>query len=169
MRKRINVFFRGDAAQLRRAMRQVRDKRTFVRLQAVLLYKEGKPLKEITRLVSKSRQVVYRWVKAFLHSHNPFSLCEAARSGRPLAASVISEKRILSALQIDPREVGCRVNAWTVETLKDYLNRRYQTGITGITLRRRMKQIGLRYKRPRYVYQEKAPHVAQKKGRLSES
>ncbi len=39
--------------------------------------------------------------------------------------------------------------------------------ISARTLRRRMKEIGLRCKRPRYVYSEKEPHRAQKKGRLS--
>src|SRR5215216_4471649 len=33
-------------------------------------------------------------------------------------------------------------------------------------LRRRMKQMELRWKRPRYVYPEKGPNIAQKKGLL---
>ncbi len=169
MRKESNGFIRSDATKLRRAMAQVQDKRTYVRMQAVLLYCEGKHIKEITALLLKSRQVVYNWVKLFLYTHDPFSLCETSRSGRPLAASAITQKRIVTALKKEPHSAGYQVNAWTVETLADYLNRSYQTSITVPTLRRRMKQIGLRYKRPRYVYQEKAPHVAQKKGSLSES
>lgn len=126
-------------------------------------------MNEITQLLCKSRQVVHRWVQVFLAAHDPFALCEGERSGRPPAASSITGERILAALQVEPRQAGYRANAWTVKTLADYLNKQYNTNVTQITLRRRMKQIGLRYKRPRYVYQEKAPHVAQKKGPLSES
>ncbi|WP_237050022.1 winged helix-turn-helix domain-containing protein [Microvirga ossetica] len=32
------------------------------------------------------------------------------------------------------------------------------------TLRRRLHEAGYRWKRPRYVYVERAPHLAQKKG-----
>src|SRR5438067_1066003 len=139
MRNDRKYFFRGDANKLRRAMAQVQDRRTYVRMQAVLLYCEGKRIKEITTLLSKSRQVVYNWVKMFLHTHDPFSLLEASRSGRPIAASAITGKCIVSAHKNDPRNAGYRVNAWTVETLADYLNRSYQTSITTITLRRRMR------------------------------
>lgn len=150
-------------------MAQVADKRTYIRMRAVLLWCEGKAMKEIAALLSKTRQIVHQWVGVFLAKHDPFSLCERKRSGRPHAAGSITPERILAALRTEPRRAGYRVNAWTVKALADYLNKRYQAGITSITLRRRMKQIGLRYKRPRYVYQEKAPHGAQKKGRSSES
>lgn len=150
-------------------MEQVSDKRTYIRMKAVLLWYQGKRMKEIVNLFSKTRQVVYRWVQLFLKTHDPFSLCERKRSGRPQLANLITRERIMEALKTEPTEAGYRANAWTVKTLADYLNKHYQTSITPITLRRRMKQMGLRYKRPRYVYQEKAPHVAQKKGLLSES
>ena len=162
-------FYQRDAGRLRQAMEQVSDKRTFIRMKAVLLWCEGKRMKEIMTLLSKSRQAIHQWVQIFLQTHDPFSLCERERSGRPPAAGAVTKERILEALKTEPRQAGYRVNAWTVKTLADSLNKHYQAHITTITLRRRMKQIGLRYKRPRYVYQEKAPHVAQKKGLLSES
>ena len=150
-------------------MTQIADKRSYIRMQAVLLLCEGKRIKEITTLILKSRQVVYQWVKLFLQTHEPFSLCDQKRSGRPAAADTITKERILDTLKTEPRQAGYWVNAWTVKTVADYLNKRYQAGITTITLRRRMKAIGLRYKRPRYVYEEKALHVAQKKRLSSES
>ena len=148
-------------------MIQVADKRTYVRMQAVLLWCEGKRMKEIAALLCKSRQVVHRWVQVFLAAHDPFALCEGNRSGRPLAACAVTRERILAALQLAPGQAGYSANAWTVKTLADYLNKQYKTTVTQITLRRRMKQIGLRYKRPRYVYQDKATLVAQKKVRSS--
>jgi transposase len=66
-----------------------------------------------------------------------------------------------------PRELGYQTNVWTVALLARRLNERYRCAINTRTLRRRMKQIGLRCKRPRYVYSENEPHLPQKKGRLS--
>jgi hypothetical protein len=54
-----------------------------------------------------------------------------------------------------------------VALLAGHLERRYGCPITARTLRRRMKAMGLRWKRPRYVFSEKAPHLPQKKERLS--
>lgn len=146
-----------------------KDKRTFIRMHAVDLVCEGKSISEVALLLYKSRQAVYNWVQAFLQSHDPLSLCEAPRSGRPQASTLVTKERIVVALNKDPRSVGYAANAWTVKTLAHYLGRRYRTSITIDTLRRRMRQVGFRYKRPRYVYEEKPLHVTQKKGPLSES
>jgi transposase len=51
-------------------------------------------------------------------------------------------------------------------TLAQYLHHRYGTQVSVATLRRRMHDIGLRYKLPKYIYEEKEPNRAQKKGRL---
>jgi transposase len=81
-------------------------------------------------------------------------------------ATQITEARILRALQRAPLRLGYRTNVWTVQLLAERLSEQYQCSISARTLRR-LKQIGLRCKRPRYVYSEKEPHRAQKKGRLS--
>ena len=51
-----------------------------------------------------------------------------------------------------------------VALLAQHLGRRYGCPIAARTLRRRMRALGLRWKRPRYVYAERDPHRAQKKG-----
>ena len=84
-------------------------------------------------------------------------------------AAEITGQRILEELARSPLELGYRTNVWTVELLAGHLGRRYECSISPRTLRRRMRQVGLRCKRPRYVYSEKEPHLAQKKGRLSGS
>ena len=48
--------------------------------------------------------------------------------------------------------------------LAKHLGRTYGCPISPRTLRRRMRALGLRWKRPRYVYADKDPHRAQKKG-----
>jgi len=69
-------------------------------------------------------------------------------------------------LKRNPLQLGYHTTVWIVALLAQQLRLRYGFSIAPRTLRRRMKHIGLRYKRPRYVYQEKDPHRAQKKGAI---
>lgn len=56
---------------------------------------------------------------------------------------------------------------WTVPLLAAHLRGKYGGPVTPRTLRRRMRAMGLAWKRPKYVFCEKDPHGAQKKGRSS--
>jgi transposase len=81
----------------------------------------------------------------------------------------ITPARILRELSRNPLRLGYRTTVWTVKLLAKHLSQIYQCTISTRTLRRRMKDTGLRFKRPRYFYEEKDPNRAQKKGRLSAS
>lgn len=75
----------------------------------------------------------------------------------------------MNELRRVPSSLGYRTGVWTVDLLAAHLSVRYRCAISPRTLRRRMRALGLRCKRPRYVYSEKEPHVRQKKGRSSGS
>jgi transposase len=115
-----------------------------------------------------SVRAVYKWVHLFLESRTPEALVPAKRCGRPRGFTELTDRRILSALELKPHTLGYPAGSWTVATLAHYLNGRYGTSVSTHTLRRRLKELGLRYKRPRYVYEEKAPALAQKKGQSCE-
>jgi transposase len=168
--KRLVVFGfdRYDKGRLGRALNKVADKRTFLRLRAVLLVAQGMGVYAVAKLLGRSARAIYYWVDTYLHTHDPDVLFDGSRSGRPVAAEAITEERILSALKENPLHLGYHTTVWTVALLADYLNGCYGSDITPRTLRRRMKEAGLRFKRPRYVYSEKDPNRAQKKGRLCE-
>ena len=162
-------FKRSDIPALQKAMAATNDRRTYQRMEGVLLVAEGRNVSWVATHLQKSRQIVYQWLGVFFRTHDPYSLQDAPKSGRPLAAQAITEKRILQALDQSPLALGYRAGGWTVGLLAQYLTKRYQCVIAPHTLRRRMKQLGLRYKRPRYVYEEKDPNRVQKKGRSPES
>lgn len=162
-------FDRYDKGRLQRVLAVVSDKRTFMRLKAVLLVAEGKEITAVAKLFDRSIQIIYRWINIYLSGHRPSDLFDGFRSGRPLAAHAITQERIIEALEHNPLYLGYQTTAWTVALLAVHLNSCYGSDITPRTLRRRMKEAGLRFKRPRYVYSEKDPNRAQKKGRLSES
>lgn len=155
--------------RLRRALVEADDVRLFRRLQAVMLVAGGSPVAEAAALAGLSPRTAYHLTGQYLRAHSVAALHERARSGRPPVAAEITAERILAELARSPLALGYRTNVWTVELLAGHLARRYECSISPRTLRRRMRQAGLRCKRPRYFYSEKEPHVRQKKGRLSGS
>jgi transposase len=160
-------FTARDRQRLQQALAATDNVRLFRRIQAVLLVANGSSFAEAAIITSLSVRTAYYLVGEYLRAHSVAALHERTRSGRPPVASQITGQRIIDELARSPLELGYRTNVWTVELLAEHLARRYKCAISARTLRRRMRQIGLRCKRPRYVYSEKEPHLAQKKGRLS--
>jgi transposase len=161
-------FDRYDGRRLGRAMAGAGDVRLFRRLQAVRLVSEGYGLGEAARLVGAGRRAVYEWVGLYLAAHRPADLADAPRSGRPPAAGAITDARIAREFGRDPLRLGYMATEWTVPLLAGHLSRAYGAGgcgITARTLRRRMRALGLRWKRPRHVFGDKDPNGPQKKGR----
>jgi len=162
-------FSPHDINQLKKGLKAAVDKRYYQRLQSVLAVAEGLAATQVCKLTGSSLKSIYNYVNAYLSTHQLVSLCEAPRCGRPVTAPAISDKRIKNALQHNPLKLGYSTASWSVAVLADYLNRRYSCSIGVDTLRRRMKAMGLRFKRPRYVYVEKDPNRVQKKGQSSGS
>lgn len=156
-----------DRRRLLHALQRAPDVRTCRRLQAVLLVAQGRPVPEVARNTGTRPWAVYSWVRRYLRTHRADALHDATRSGRPQAAARITAARITRELRRDPLRLGYNTTGWTVALLARHLGRKYHCPISPRTLRRRMRQLGLRWKRPRYVYATKDPHRTQKKGRLS--
>jgi hypothetical protein len=114
-----------------------------------------------------SLRMVYHLVERYSQCHQVESLQDLPRSGRPLDAPNLTEAQILRELKRSPLQLGYRTNVWTVATLASHLSARQHCTIAPWTLRRRMRGMNLVCKRPRYFYEEKAPHRAQKKGPVS--
>lgn len=157
-------FSGRDRQRLSKALTQMTEARVFRRVQAVLLIAEGRSFVEVAQITRLGLRSVYRLVNRYLQSHQVECLWDQPRLGRPLDAPNLTEAQILRELQRSPLKLGYRANSWTVETLAQRLKERYRCEIKPWTLRRRLKQMNLVYKRPRYFFSEKEPHRAQKKG-----
>jgi transposase len=160
-------FNERDCQRLSDALAQTVEARVFRRMQAVLLVARGRSFAEAAEITGLSLRSVYHLVDRYLQSHQIESLQDRPRSGRPPEASDLTAARILRELRRSPLKLGYRTNVWTVEILAHHLNERYHCSISPRTLRRRMKEINLVCKRPRYFYEEKDPNRAQKKGQSS--
>jgi transposase len=170
MRRAKNPTERGfdsyDRQRLAKARHDSKDVRTFRRVQAVLLVAQGRAVADVAQIVGVQPWAVYDWLRVYLQTHDPQSLRDAPRPGRPRAAAAITNERITQEIGRDPMPLGYNSTGWTVSLLADHLHRKYGCAITIRTLRRRMRDLGLRWKRPRYTYATKDPHRAQKKGGL---
>ncbi len=76
----------------------------------------------------------------------------------------LNHAKLLDTLADDPLALGYAATNWTVPLFAAHL-RRQSHPVSARTLRRRLHAAGRRWKRPRFVFAEPAPHVAQKKGR----
>ena len=92
------------------------------------------------------------------------ALVDQPCSGRPRRAARLTAKRLAAAMARDPRRCGYLATTWTVPLLAHYLATHDGIDISQRTLRRRLHEVGWRWKRPRYVFSEREAHLAQKKG-----
>lgn len=157
-------FSRADARRLARAATTCSDARTFRRLQAVLLVARGWTVADVSDITDLKPWAIYAWVRRFRARRRPEDLIDQPRPGRPSIAASITDARILREFRRDPLRLGYRASTWTAALLARHLTRKYGHPISPVTLRRRMRRLRLRWKRPRYVYATKDPHRAQKKG-----
>jgi transposase len=153
-----------DRRKLATALRRCADGRHVRRLQAVLLLAQGRPAGQVSSLTGLSRQTAYNALAKYLVRRDPADLADGGRVGRPRVARRVSGRLILAALKRDPLALGYNATAWTVDLLSRHLSERLGQAVGPRTLRRRMRDLGLRWKRPRYAFKAPDPHRGQKKG-----
>jgi len=149
---------------LTRALAAARMASQYRRLEAVLLVAEGHPVSEAARRVRAARLSVQRWMARYLCARDPQALADRVRPGRPRLAAVLSPEWLATLLATDPRTLGYRATTWTAPLLAQHLRSREGLAVSDRTLRRRLREHRYRWKRPRYIFHTRAPHVAQKKG-----
>jgi transposase len=157
-------FNQYDRRRLSHALQTATDARTYQRLLAVSLLAQGRTVRDVAQITRAQPWSIYAWLKRYLHTRRAESLDDAARPGRPRVAPRITVARIAREIRRDPLRLGYNTTGWTVALLAKHLAQKFQCPLSARTLRRRMRLLGLRWKRPRYVYHGKDPNRAQKKG-----
>lgn len=158
-----DAFTHVDRRRLARALGTTPVARVYRRVAAVLAVAEGRSVAESAQQFRVDRTTVHRWVADYLTTRDPRRLVDGERTGRPPRGD-ISARQLAAILRRDPRRFGYRATTWTVGLLAAYCAERLRRPITPRTLRRRLRQHGFRWKRPRYTYSERDSHLAQKKG-----
>lgn len=160
------VFTAQDRRRLATALVKAQELKLFRRLQVVLYLAEGGSVDTAAHFARVDRSTVHRWLHLYQQNRCPEDLRDDVRPGRPCEADDLDADLLAEVLAQDPRTLGYRATGWTAPLLTTHLNQECGCPISERTLRRRLEQYGWRWKRPRYVYQERAPHVGQKKGAL---
>lgn len=158
------AFTRTDRRRLEQALRAAQLAREYRRLEAVLLVAEGQTPREAAARVRSDVTSVRRWVARYLAARAPNGLADRRRSGRQRVALELTREVVAAVLALDPRALGYRATTWTVPLLVGYFAEREGVVVSARTLRRRLHELGYRWKRPRYAYSGRARHLAQKKG-----
>ena len=157
----------AERVRLRTAMKQTTSARLYRRLQAVWLASEGHSATQVAAISGASARSVQYWCATWRHSkkhrHPHQALAVKPRPGRHPVVPALDRARLLNELAADPLALGYAATNWTVPLLAAHL-RGKGCPISPRTLRRRLHAAALRWKRPRFVSAEPAPHVAQKKG-----
>lgn len=156
-------FTRDDRRRLSRALKHAEQATTYRRIQAVFLVALGYTAREVIRILQCHRETLSHWVERYLKAHRVEDLNHRPGAGRPSAAPALTKSRLLRELRRNPLRLGYPTTVWTVPWLARHFSQRYRCSITPRTLRRRMRQWGLAWKRARHVFANKEPHLAQKK------
>lgn len=154
-------------AQLQEIARTHTDARQVRRAQALIWLHEGNRMSAIARRLGVNRRTVYYWVARYqARHHEPVGqrVQDYQRRGRSPRQVQIAQKVIARVWPRDPRRYGFRALIWTVPMLRCQI--RQQTGqvVSLSTVRRALRRLRLRYKRPRLVLARRSTTWRQAKG-----
>ncbi len=137
--------------------------RTWRRYQAVVLVGEGQHPEVVAMAVGCSRASIYNWVAAW-RREGLTGLREAPHVP-PLPAHTLPLEALLTALlRDDPQAHGHHATGWTTPLLHGEA-RRAGHQVSEHTVRRAVRRLGWRWKRPKYVLGRPDPQYAEKRGR----
>ena len=133
------------------------------RYQALLLVADGKSPETAAEAVGGSRASVYNWLAAWQRAG------VAGLVERPHAAPIRThtaplETLLTTLLSSDPQAHGHHATGWTVPLLHGEVTRAGYH-LSARTVRRIVRRLGWRWKRPKYVLGRPDPAYAAKKGR----
>jgi transposase len=152
--------------RLRRQLKEADDARTYRRTLAVLELDRGRTAADVAAMLGGTRQSVHNWAAAYAADHDPASLEDRHRSGRPADLCEQTECVLRSLMPSSPHDFGYPDTDWTVPLLQGELERGSGLLPSDETVRRALHRLGYVWKRPRYVLdpdplrEKKTPHPA---------
>ena len=162
----------SERAELQEIVRYTRDAKELRRAQALLELDSGGKAKAIAEHLGVGRSTVYDWANRFRKRQNepvPERLRDRPRPGRPAHKRQKVKEVIPTLLESDPRTFGYRYPVWTTPLLQHHFEREHGLKVSRKTIRRALRELKYRYKRPRYVLARRSPHWRQAKGGSSEA
>jgi transposase len=160
------VLSDSERAALVAAAAHERRVRRWRRYRAVLLVADGRHPEQAAAGLGCSRAGVYSWLAAW-RTDGLAGLVEAAHPAAPRAHTAPLDALLTRLLAEDPQRHGHHATGWTIPLLHG------EAGAAGIrvsehTVRRAVRRLGWRWKRPKYVLGRPDPAHDEKEGRSSQ-
>ena len=152
----------SQRSELEAAAAAERGVRRWRRYRAVLLLAEGQPPAAVAHALRCSRASVYAWTAKW-RAAGVAGLREGDHGGGRVKLGPAGEAALEELLASAPQAHGHQATGWTVPLLRTELA---QTGyrVGERTIRRALKRLGYRWKRPRYILGRPDPDYDAKKG-----
>lgn len=147
---------------LEQAASTARQTRTWKRYQALLLLADDQTIAQVGTVLACGQSTIYRWV-AIWRDAGVAGLAEGPHRGRAHRLDAAADAHLQALLGSDPQTHGHHATGWTVPLL---LGEMAALGwvVHEYTLRRTLKRLGYRWKRPQYVLGRPDPAYEEKRG-----
>jgi len=156
------VLTPDQRADLEDAAAHARQTRSWKRYQALRLLADGQTIAQVSTAMACGQSTVYRWV-AIWRAEGVERLAEGLHSGRTRRLDPAADARLQALLGSDPQTHGHHTTGWTVPLLLTALAAEGWV-VHEHTLRRTLKRLGYRWKRPQYVLGRPDPAYAETRG-----
>ena len=145
---------KNERERIQKALAKSKDARFCDRLRAVLWSEQRMSTPQIAGLLGKDPSTVFLWIKDYLRFG--FQGLPLGKSpGRTPSIDAEGHAALTQALGASPRDLGYRFNTWTTATLVEHLYQAVHVCVHQETLRRTLKRLGYRYKRPKLSLKHK--------------
>ncbi len=159
------------AARARQTLRRIASSNADareVRRAQILLWLDGhETVPAIARRCGRTRQAIYALVRRY-RARQALPVAERIRdqprAGRPATKRERTVKVVKALLAQPPSRYRYRSPVWTVPMLRTQVQRRLKCAVHAHTVRRALRQLRYRFKRPRFVFAQRSPHWRQAKG-----
>jgi transposase len=148
---RINLTDR-QRQELQHLARYGRDARMVRRAQGLLWLDQGEHPIAVAQRLGVTRESVYAWVRRLKHQgvrQLAEKLMEQPRSGRPREKRQAVQELVQQVMDIQPVQYGYQAQGWTAALLRYHLETTQGIEVRDATVRRCLRGMGYRGKRPR--------------------
>jgi transposase len=144
-----------------------RDARMVRRAQGLLWLDQGEHPIAIAHRLGVTREAVYSWarrLRGMVDRPLAQGLRDQPRSGCPRRKRHAVEELVEQVMDARPSEYGYQAEGWTATLIRYHLQAKQAIEVSETTVRRCLKGMGYRWKRPRYVLARRDPFWRQAKG-----
>lgn len=131
--------------------KQSREVTTFRRLTVIIAAFQGQSISELSRIFRVSRSTIHNWLRRYQKGRTAESLVRWSGSGRIAKWEDVQERVVVEALDSYPVEWGYSSYAWTSSIIGRHLWIMTGVKFSPHTIRRKLKELGYSWKRPRYL------------------